>query len=301
MKLKKIISVILLVSFFSPAHSALNIFTCEPEWAALASQLGGEKVTVFSATTGLQDPHHIQARPSLIAHIRNADLIICTGADLEIGWLPLLLRRSSNSKIQPGQLGNFVATEYVRLLGKPKLIDRSQGDVHAAGNPHIQTNPKNILLVAKALHKRLLQIDSQNSDHYNRLFNFFEQRWKKALKHWKKMTKPLRHLEVVVHHDSWVYLRDYLKLKQVATLEQKPGIPPTSGHLNQLLNTIRTNPVKVIFHAAYQPDKASIWLSNRTQIPAIVLPFTVGGTEQANDLFNLYEDTFNRLLKAIQL
>ena len=300
MNIKKIILSLVLVSFYLPAQADLNIFSCEPEWAALATQLGGDKIKVFSATTGLQDPHHIQARPSLIARIRKADLLICTGADLEIGWLPLLLRRSNNSKIKPGQPGNFVATEYVRLLGIPKLIDRSQGDVHAAGNPHIQTNPKNILRVAKAFHQRLVELDASNSGYYDAQFETFSKHWKKALKHWKTMTKPLTHLKVVVHHDSWVYLKDYLKLNQLATLEDKPGIPPTSGHLNQLLKTMKSNPAKVIFHAAYQPEKASNWLSKRTNIPAIVLPFTVGGTEQATDLFQLYEDTFNRLLKAVQ-
>jgi len=292
------IALILCVSF--PAKAAFNIFTCEPEWAALATELGGDKVSVFSATTGLQDPHHIQARPSLITQVRKANMIACTGADLEIGWLPLLLRRSGNKAIQPGQPGNFVATQFVRILGKPKLIDRSQGDVHAAGNPHIQTNQKNILLVAKALHQRMVELDATNSAYYDDQFKQFQGRWKKALKHWRKLTRPLKHLNIVVHHDSWIYLRDYLNLNQLATLEDKPGLPPTSGHLTDLLKKMQVKPAEVIFHAAYQPDKATFWLSKRTGIAAVTLPFTVGGTKQASNLYNLYEDTFNRLLKVVQ-
>ncbi len=284
--------------FSLPAMATLNIFACEPEWSALAKEIGGEKVTTFSATTGLQDPHHIQARPSLIAKVRAADLIICTGAGLEEGWLPLLLRRSGNANIQQGQAGYFIATNYVRILGKPKLLDRSQGDVHAAGNPHIQTDPRNILIVAKALQKRLIKLEPENRKFYISQFDDFSMRWKQYLKHWKKITRPLQQLPVVVHHNSWIYMQNYLNLDQVATLEDKPGIPPTSGHLSKLLKQMKQSPAKIIIHAAYQPAKASEWLSKRTGIVSIKLAFTIGGNQQATDLFSLYEDTFNRLLKA---
>jgi len=283
-----------------PAMAAINLFTCEPEWKALADEIGGDQVTSSSATTGLQDPHHIQARPSLIARVRKADMFICTGADLEIGWLPLLLRRAGNSQLQKGQKGYFMATRHVRILGKPKMIDRSQGDVHAAGNPHIQTNPKNILPVAKALAKRFMEIDPQQASYYQSRLDDFSKRWKAALKRWKTMTRPLKHLPIVVHHESWIYLEDYLKMEQLATLEDKPGIPPTSGHLVSILDSMKLRPAKVIIHAAYQSEKPAHWLSEKTQIPAVKLPFTVGGTEQASDLFSLYDDTFKRLLEAVK-
>ena len=283
-----------------PTLASINLFTCEPEWKALADEIGGDQVSSSSATTGLQDPHHIQARPSLIARVRKADMFICTGADLEIGWLPLLLRRAGNSQLQKGQLGYFMATRYVRILGKPKMIDRSQGDVHAAGNPHIQTNPKNILPVAKALATRFMQIDPQQASYYQSRLDDFSKRWKVALKRWKKMTRPLKHLPIVVHHASWIYLEDYLKMEQLATLEDKPGIPPTSGHLVSILDRMKANPAKVIIHAAYQSEKPAQWLSEKTQIPAVKLPFTVGGTDEAKDLFSLYDDTFQRLLKAVK-
>ena len=131
-----------------PPHAALRVFACEPEWGALAQELGGDLVDVSVATTALQDPHQIQAKPSLIARARNADLVVCTGAELEIGWLPVLLQQSGNAKVQPGQPGNFAAADYVRKLEVPTQLDRSQGDVHAAGNPHIQTDPRNIAQVA---------------------------------------------------------------------------------------------------------------------------------------------------------
>jgi len=277
----------------------LNIFTCEPEWESLVKEIGGDKVEVFSATTGLQDPHHIQARPSLIAKVRKVDMVVCTGAELEIGWLPLLIRRAANPKIQEAGPGYFMATQYARILGRPKTLDRSQGDVHAAGNPHIQTNPKNILPVAKALTVRMTALDPENGQLYQNNLDDFEQRWKQALDGWKKLTQPLKNLPIVVYHASWIYLEDYLKLERVDSLEDKPGVPPTSGHLAEILNKMKTHPAKVIIYAAYQDGRPAQWLSEQTGIPLVKLPFTIGGTDEAKDLFSLYDDTFNRLLKTV--
>src|SRR3954468_9098879 len=142
----------------APAHAALRVLACEPEWASLVQELGGPLVDVASATTALQDPHQVQARPSLIARVRNADLVVCTGAELEVGWLPVLLQQSGNDKVQAGQPGNFAAADFVRKLEIPATVDRAQGDVHAAGNPHIQTDPRNIAAVARALTTRLQQV-----------------------------------------------------------------------------------------------------------------------------------------------
>src|SRR4029077_6659206 len=130
---------------------ALEIFACEPEWGALATELGGDKVEVFVATSARQDPHQIQARPALIARLRSADLVVCTGAELEIGWMPVLLRQASNGRVQPGSPGYFEAGQQVRLLDVPTRLDRAEGDIHPAGNPHIQTDPRNIATVAPAL------------------------------------------------------------------------------------------------------------------------------------------------------
>src|SRR3982751_4227327 len=152
-----------------PAQAALRVFACEPEWGALAQEWGGNLVDVSVATSALQDPHQIQAKPSLIARTRNADLVVCTGAELEIAWLPVLLQQSGNAKVQPGQPGNFAAADFVRKLDVPAQLDRSQGDVHAAGNPHTQPAPRNIALVAAALGARRQQIDPANAAQSARL------------------------------------------------------------------------------------------------------------------------------------
>ena len=281
-----------------PAHAALKVFACEPEWGALARELGGDLVDVSVATTALQDPHQIQAKPSLIARARNADLVVCTGAELEIGWLPVLLQQSGNAKVQPGQPGNFAAADHVRKLDVPAQLDRSQGDVHAAGNPHIQTDPRNIAQVAAALGARLQQIDAPNAAQYARRQADFMQRWQQAIARWSAQAAPLKGVPVVSQHKGFVYLYDWLGLKEVAVLEPKPGVEPTVSHLQRVLSTLKAAPARMVLYSEYQDPRASEWLSSNAGIPAVKVPFTVGGSDGAKDLFGLFDDTVARLLRA---
>lgn len=282
------------------AHADLNIFACEPEWGALAQELGGNKVTVYNATTGLQDPHHIEARPSLIAKARQADLLVCTGAELEIGWLPLLLEKSANANIQPGKPGHFMAAQQVQLLDIPAQVDRSQGDVHADGNPHIQTDPRRIAQVGKALAERMAQVDSTNAAHYQQGFASFNSRWQQAMQGWQAKTAGLRGKAIVVHHKSWVYLQDWLGLKAVATLEPKPGIPPTTAHLASVLQQLQASPAQAVIYSAYEDPQAAQWLSGKAGIPVVMLPSTIGGTPAASDLFELFDDIIQRLTSGVK-
>lgn len=281
-----------------PASAAVRVFACEPEWAALTQELGGDLVAVTSATTALQDPHQIQARPSLIARMRNADLLVCTGAELEIGWLPALLQQSGNARVQPGQPGNFAAADSVRKLEIPTLLDRSQGDVHAAGNPHIQTDPRNIAAVASALSIRLQQLDPSNASQYARRQADFAQRWQQAMGRWSARAAPLRGTPVASQHKGFAYLYDWLGLREVAVLEARPGVEPTVSHLQGVLATLKSQPAKMVLHAAYQDSRASDWLSRNASIPVVKVPFTVGGSDAAKDLFGLFDDTVTRLLAA---
>jgi zinc/manganese transport system substrate-binding protein len=282
-----------------PAHAGLRVFACEPEWAALARELGGDRVSVFTATTARQDPHHIEARPSLIARLRQADLLVCTGAELEAGWLPMLLRQSGNAGVQPGRPGYFEAANHVRMLEIPARLDRAEGDVHAAGNPHIQTDPRNIGAVATALARRLAEIDPAGADHYQTRQRDFAQRWDAAIKRWEQQAAPLRGVRIVVQHKGFPYLENWLGLRQVATLEPRPGMEPTSGYLVEVLEKLKREPAKMILRAVYNNDRASVWLSERTGIPVVTLPYTVGGSDQAADLFGLFDDTVRRLLGAM--
>ena len=281
------------------AAAELRIFACEPEWAALADEIGGELVDSYSATTALQDPHYIQARPSLIAKVRRADLVICSGAQLEIGWLPALLQKANNRKVMPGSAGYMEASSFVVRLDPTGNVDRSQGDIHPQGNPHIQTNPHNILAVARALGRRLGEIDPANTSTYEQNLNQFVTNWQAGIKRWESEAAGLRGKQAITHHRSWVYLLRWLGIEEVANLEAIPGLPPTASHLGKLVSRFEAGGADVIIRAPYQHDKASNWLSERTGITAIMLPLTVGGTEQATDLYALFDDIIARLAQAM--
>ncbi|HWI12233.1 MAG TPA: zinc ABC transporter substrate-binding protein [Burkholderiaceae bacterium] len=301
MKRESLIALIvapLLLLIGSSAHAALHVFACEPEWGALAQELGGALVDVSVATSALQDPHQIQAKPSLIARARNADLVVCTGAELEIGWLPVLLQQSGNAKVQAGQPGHFAAADFVRKLDVPTQLDRAQGDVHAAGNPHIQTDPRNIALVAAALGARLQQIDPAHAAEYAKAQAGFAQRWQQAIARWSAQAAPLKGANVVSQHKAFVYLYDWLGLKEVAVLEPKPGVEPTASHLQEVLAALKGTPARMVLYAAYQDSRPSDWLAKNAGIAAVKMPFTVGGTDAAKDLFGLFDDTIARLLAA---
>ena len=289
---------ILLAAMILPAHAALNVLSCEPEWASLVTELGGDKVKVSSATSALQDPHRIEARPSLIARTRNADLLVCTGLELEVGWLPVLLQQSGNNKIQPGQPGNFEAGNVVARLDIPSRVDRSEGDVHAAGNPHIQQDPRNIAIIAEALAKRLAELDPANATTYQTRYKDFSQRWKNAMKKWALQIAPLKGVALVEHHKNMEYLLNWTGMRVIATLEPKPGVEPSAAHLSGLLAQLQRQPAKMVIRAAYQDGRASQWLSEHAKIPALALPFTVGGSDKSKDLFGLFDDTIARLTEA---
>ena len=290
---------VLAAAWVMPA-AALNVFATVPEWGALATELGGDKVTVYVATNALQDPHHVEAKPSLIARARSADLIVATGAELEIGWLPLVLQQAGNPKVQPGQPGYFEGAPMVALLDKPARLDRAEGDVHAAGDPHIQTDPRNIARVAGALAARLAELDPANAAYYQARYKAFSERWNAAISRWEKEAMPLRGVPVLVQHKAFTYLIAWLGLKEVAALEPKPGIEPTTAHLSEILTIIQRQPVKMVLRAAYQNDRASQWIAQRAKINAVALPFTVGGDDAAKDLFSLFDDTIQRLLRGVQ-
>ncbi len=292
----RIVFSLFLIGAAAPALAALNIFACTPEWGALAKELGGDKAAVYTAASALQDAHRIEARPSLIARARSADLMVCTGAELEAGWLPLVQSQSGNARIQAGQPGYVEAADFVALIEQPARLDRSLGDIHAAGNPHIHLDPRNIAEVAAGLGERLAEIDRANAGFFKARTKAFLERWREATVRWEKEGAPLKGLPVVVHHRNLSYLVAWLGMREVGALEPKPGIPPSTASLTELLAKLKQAPPKAVLRAAYEDPRPSEWLSLRAGIPAVVLPFTVGGNDRAKDLFALYDDTLARLL-----
>lgn len=293
--MKRILFAFTLV-LFSHSVFALNVFTCEPEWAALVTELAGDKARIYSATNALQDPHRIEARPSLIVRARQAQLLVCTGAELEMAWLPVVLREAANNALQPGNVGYFEVSRFVKMLDVPTRLDRADGDVHEAGNPHIQLDAPSYPAIAKALSARLSQLDPQNTALYELRLQIFTRKWQAALTRWQQQSAPLKGVSILVQHQAFPYLSAWLGLKEMTSLEPKPGMEPSVTNLSNVLILLKNSRIKMVIRAAYQNPRPSEWIAERAHIAAVVLPFTVGGSDGASDLFGLFDDTIARLL-----
>ncbi len=290
-----------LVLFASPVHAggALKVLATTADWASLTSELGGDKVDVYRATTALQDVHSIEAKPSLVARARTADLLVANGAELEAGWLPVLLQESGNRRIQPGAAGYFEAAAAVKLVDVPAQLDRALGDLHAQGNPHLQLDPRNVAAVARALSARLAALDPPNAAYYRQRGEEFQSRWASALARWSVQAATFAGMPVVVIHRDQRYLARWLGLNELAAIEPKPGVPPSAGYLASLVTRLGANPPRLILRNAYNDSKAADWLAAKVNAPVVTLPFSVGGTPEAKDLFALFDDTLARLLAAL--
>jgi zinc/manganese transport system substrate-binding protein len=289
------------LAFFGiPANAAVKVLATTADWAALTSEIGGDKVDVYRATTALQDVHRVEAKPSLVARARSADLVVASGADLEIGWLPVLLQESGNPRIQPGAPGYFEVVSAVKVLDVPTQVDRSMGDVHPAGNPHVQLDPRNIAAIANALTAKLATIDAADAAYYQQRGKDFQARWGAAITRWTAQAASLKGVPVVVIHRDQEYLARWIGLNELAAIEPKPGVPPSAGYLAQLVTRLRPSPPTMILANAYNDPKAAQWLASQVNAPVVTLPFSVGGTPEAKDLFGLFDDTLNRLTAAAQ-
>jgi zinc/manganese transport system substrate-binding protein len=192
------------------------------------------------------------------------------------------------------------ASQYVAKLEIPKVLDRALGDIHPGGNPHIHTDPRNIAKVAPVLEERLAQLDPANAETYHSRAKAFLDRWQAAIARWEKEAVPLKGVPIVVHHKAFSYFINWTGMREVASLEPKPGIPPTPSHLAELLDQMKSQPAKVIVYSSYNSPQAAQFLSERSKIPTVMLPFTVGGTEKAKDLFGFFDDMIERLLGAVK-
>ena len=286
--------------FALPAHAAIKVLATTADWGSLAGELGGDKVNVYTATTALQDVHRVDAKPSLVARARTADLVVATGAELEIGWLPVLLQESGNTKIQPGAPGYFEIASVLKMLDVPTAVDRSMGDVHPLGNPHVQLDPRNIATAARALSLRLAQVDPANAAYYQQRGTDFQARWAQAMTRWTTRAAPLKGVPVVVIHKDQTYLVRWLGMAELAAIEPKPGVPPSAGYLAGLVQKLGASPPRMILRNAYNDPKAADWLAERVHTKVVVLPFSVGGSPAAKDLFGLFDDTLDQLTAALR-
>lgn len=286
------------VAIISSPALALNIFVCEPEWKAFLESHAPD-ATIYSATTAKQDPHYVQARPSLIAKMRQADMAMCSGAELEVGWLPMLQVRSSNGAVQNGSQSMIYATDFVRMLDTHDHVDRSMGDIHAHGNPHVQFAANDIIPLSHAVTKRLLVLDPDNAQTYQFNGMKFRAHWRKKLNEWNEKAAPLKGKQVVGYHETYRYLYDWLGMEQIADLEPKPGISPTTSHL-QSLTKLNTNSFKAIVYSSHQDKRPANWLQQHTNKPLIQLPLTVSDGESLDEMYDqVIDDLLDVLVQPV--
>jgi zinc/manganese transport system substrate-binding protein len=275
------------------------VFACEPEWAALVREFAPH-AQVRTATHARQDPHHIEARPSLIAAMRQADLAVCTGASLEAGWLPMLQQRSGNARVQAGAPGMLVAADRVSLIDPRPPGTPFEGDVHGAGNPHFHLDPRRVLEVAEAVAERLQAIEPERRLEVQRRWTAWSTDWRARIAAWERRAQPLRGTQVIAQHTSYAYLWRWLGIEQAADLEPRPGMAPTPGHLQRVLELARAAPPRAVVVSSYQDPRAAQWLAQQLggAVPVLQLPATLMDEGPASTLAGFYDQLLERLLAA---
>jgi len=284
-----------MTSLFVSAQDTLakvRVVTSVPTLAAIAEEIGGDKVEVEGLAKGYQDPHFVDAKPSYVLLLNKADLLLYTGLDLEIGWLPVLITGSRNSKITsinaPGNLSSSTLIPIV--LEVPTVrVDRSMGDVHPLGNPHYMLDPRNGISVAKGIADRLKEIDPENASYYDERLKDFVKRLSAKIKEWDEKLVPYKGTEVVTYHKSWVYFSDWAGFKEVGYIEPKPGIPPSPSYVAELIRKMKEMNVKLVIAESYYPQKTPALIAEKTGASFLALPSQVGGREGINTYFDLFD------------
>ncbi len=258
------------------ANAKLHVVGTLPDFADIATELGGDRVEAEALILGTEDPHFVDAKPSHVLRVNRADLLICIGLGLEGGWLPVLLTQSRNDKVQVGAAGYLDASAHIVAKDVPSRADRAMGDVHGGGNPHYYTSPPEMLRVAHAIHDKLVELDPDGRGSYDERWRMFEEKFREREAAWKSALAPLVGTKVVVYHKSWVYLLDWLAFVEVGALEPKPGIPPSPSHVAALLGVVKDQHVRFVFQEIYHPDRLSKLFAEKAGAKLLVLPSMVG-------------------------
>jgi len=290
------------ICFFicTPTWAKLNVVTSTSDLAALVAQIGDDKVSVSSLTKGTRDPHYAQAKPSMIRKVFRADLLIIIGAEMEVGWLPALLRASRNSKVAIGQLGYLDVSDYIELKGKSlEPVSRDMGDVHAAGNPHYWLDPSLGLVMAKAIAERLSQLDTDNKEFYQESFAQFKKELEEKIIHWKAELKHLHGEKIIAYHTSLLYLADAFNFNIRGYVEPKPGLSPSPSHLKQLIKTIRAEKISYLLMEPYYEVRSAQLLQRKSNIKYVIIPQSVGANPNVNSYFDLF-DNIVAALKSVE-
>jgi zinc/manganese transport system substrate-binding protein len=287
--------------FSSFAEAKLNIVTTTPDFASVVKEIGGDRVEVASLAKGIQDPHFVDAKPSFIRLLNQADILIEGGADLEVGWLPPLLESARNGKILTGNPGRIVASTGISLLGVPtRPVERSQGDVHPLGNPHYMLDPESGKILADQIAATLCRLDAGSCEFYRKNQTVFNLHLDQKISDWKQRMAPYRGTKVITYHESWPYFAERFGLNVVGHVEPKPGIPPSPVHLESLIDLITREKVKVLIMEPYFGDQAPKFLAQKTGIEVLVFYPSVAPEAGIKDYFDIFERNITRLTEALK-
>jgi zinc/manganese transport system substrate-binding protein len=294
--MKRIILVILLSFISLPLYAKkLHVATTYPYIASIVQQVGGDRVNVQALAAGDWDPHVIVPKPSYIAKLRAADLLIMSGAQLEIGWLPPLMNQANNPKVNVGSRGLLDLSRFVQLIDVPVGVSRAQGDIHPEGNPHFYLDPYNIPLLSKAIADRLAELDPVGASDYQKNNEAFTAKWNSKLAEWNGKLEKVKGITVIEYHKLYDYFLRCYDIKLLGTVETLPGIPPTSKHIAALEKMIASDSVRFILQDVYHPDDASKLLAKKYGISLIKIPHDVGAVAEAKDIFTLFDEITRRL------
>jgi len=295
--LKNIFIFLFIVSLGFASSARINVVTSYKYIGDIAQRIGANKVYVYAIAPGNWDPHFVVPKPSYIMKLRRADLLIINGGQLEIGWMPPLINQANNGRIQPGKDGFLDISQLFKLIQKPQTTSRAMGDIHPDGNPHFNTDPYKVPLMAQAISARLCKIDPKNTKIYRENEKIFLTKFRAKLKEWDKKLSSLKGTKVIEYHRLFDYLLNRYHIQIIDTIEPLPGITPTSSHISEVINTVKNNNVKMIITSVYAARKPSEYISKKTSIPVVVLPNDIGATSDAKDIFSLFDSIVSRLTK----
>ena len=294
---------VLLIAAVIPSLAQVNIVTSVPDYAAIAKEIGGDRVEVTSLAKGYQNPHFVDAKPIFITRLNQADMVIYNGLDLEIGWLPILITGARNSKISsPHETGHYNASVSIRdFLEVPTIpVDRSMGDVHPGGNPHFMLDPRNGIPVARSIAARLIQIDPDNAPYYEENFMNFVSALKLKISEWETELRPFAGTEVVSYHKLWSYFLNWADFKLAGTIEPKPGIPPSPSHTAEIISTMERKDVRLVIAANYYPAKTASIIAQKAGATFISLPAMVEGRDGINTYIELFDALVGEITSTLK-
>ena len=294
MKLWKIF-VLLLLCVQTAFTGQLQIVATYGYIGDIAQRIGKDRVDVVSLARGDYDPHVIIPKPSYIAKLRRADLLIINGAQLEIGWLPQIIRQANNGAVQPGERGFLDLSMHVHLIDVPTSVSRELGDVHPEGNPHFFLDPDNIPIIAEAITEKLSELDPDNQTFYEANDKEVYAQWQQKMKEWEGKLAPLKGEKVVEYHKIFDYFLNRFGFSLVGTIEPLPGIPPTTRHIAEVEQLIKREGVKYVLQDVYNPQDASLYLSKKLNVKLIIMPHDVGSVKEADDVFSVFDEIVRRL------